>query len=73
MRGPPTSAWAIPSRCCMPFDIDSTRRAGHVGEADQLEQPPALAAPPSDPARPWWTRSSSSAVIQPGNRKSSAR
>src|SRR3954453_19256826 len=34
--GLPTSAWAIPRRCCMPFDIVSIRRS----------RPPAALSPP---------------------------
>ena len=59
-RGAPTSAWAIPSRCCMPFDIASTRRSRASLEADELEQLRRSAAPPSEPASRWCSSSSSS-------------
>ena len=43
-RGAPTSACAIPSRCCMPFDICSTRRSpprrGRPARAALLARPP---------------------------------
>ncbi len=45
-RGEPTSACAIPSRCCMPFDIASTRVAAADLQADELEQLVALAGAP---------------------------
>ena len=38
-RGSPTSACAIPSRCCIPFDMPSTRRSRGIREGDELEQP----------------------------------
>ena len=50
-RGEPTSACAIPSRCCIPFDMAPTLRAGRVGQADQLEQL-ARARPRRRPTRP---------------------
>ena len=40
--GSPIIACAIPSRCCMPFDIAPTRRVAHLGQADQLQQLRAL-------------------------------
>ena len=57
----------------MPFDIGSTRRPRHVAEPDQRQQLGALGGAAVEPARRWCRRSSSSAVAQPGKRKSSAR
>ena len=34
----PISAWAIPSRCCMPLDIASIAAVGRVLEADEPEE-----------------------------------
>ena len=72
-RGEPTSAWAIPSRCCIPFDIASTRvlaaSESPTSSRSRLRSP----APPSEPAKRWWRVRSSSAVAHPGKRKSSAR
>ena len=61
-RGDPTSAWAIPSRCCMPFDIVSTRRARARPRGRRARAAPSRsAAPPADPARRWCSSSTSSA------------
>jgi hypothetical protein len=71
--GPPTSACAMPRRCCMPFDIVSTRRAAASRRSTSSSSSARSAAPPRDPARRWCRISSSSAVVQPGKRNSSAR
>ena len=71
--GAPISACAIPSRCCMPFDIDSIRRAATSARPTSSSSRRRSPSPPSDPASPWCIFRSSSAVIQPGNRNSSAR
>ena len=44
-----------------------------VEQADELQQLGSLGSPPVEPANRWWRTRSSSAVTQPGKRKSSAR
>ena len=41
-RGSPMSACAMPRRCCIPFDIASTRRPAACAQLDEREQPRAL-------------------------------
>src|SRR6185312_12095062 len=72
-RGEPTSACAIPRRCCIPFDMPSTRRPRASERATSSSSRPRSAAPPSECVSRWWSERTSSAVYQPGKRKSSAR
>ena len=72
-RGVPTSACAIPSLCCIPFDIASTRRDRASRNATSSSSSVRSRSPPSEPLSRWCRRRSSSALIQPGNRNSSAR
>ena len=59
-RGSPMSAWAIPSRCCMPFDIAPTAPRPGRGRARRARAaPPAPPAPPGEPTSSWWSSSSS--------------
>ena len=53
MRGSPTSACATPSRCCMPFDMPSTRRFAASASATSSSSRCRSAAPPREPASRW--------------------
>ena len=57
----PISACAMPSRCCMPFDIVPMRRSRASASPTSSSSSARSAAPPADPARRWWRSSSSSA------------
>jgi hypothetical protein len=65
-RGEPIIACAIPSRCCMPFDIAPTG-ARPPREPDELEQLAALGRAAVDSASRWCSASSSSAVCHSGS------
>jgi len=72
-RGSPTSAWAMPSRCCIPFGIPWTRRWAASDSATSSRSRKKAAAPPVEPESRWCSSSTSSAVYHPGKRNSSAR
>ena len=71
--GSPTSAWAIPRRCCMPLDIVSMRRSRAVGRPTSSSSSARSAGTAGRARQRWCSSSSSSAVAQPGKRNSSAR
>ena len=48
----PISAWAIPSRCCIPFDIASIAPIGGLLEADEPSSSARSATPPSRAGEP---------------------
>jgi hypothetical protein len=60
---------ARPRRCCMPFDICSTRRERASASSTSSSSSSRSAAPPVEPERRWCSSSSSSAEYQPGKRK----
>ena len=64
--GDPISACAIPRRCCIPFDIVSTRWARASPSPTSSSRSPRSAVPPAEPVSFWCSSSSSSAVSQPG-------
>ena len=52
MRGEPTSACAIPRRCCIPFDMPSTRRSRASSSETRSSNRARSAAPPPERAEP---------------------
>ncbi len=72
-RGSPIMAWAIPRRCCMPFDIAPTRRWAASVSPTAASRRSRSCRPPVAPASRWCMASSSSALSQSGKRNSSAR